>query len=70
MDSVVGETALVRTILNERSTPATEVFVEQLLSLPSVEEMQVRFVFYSFLYVHFSSKNRIRNFWSFGSDSC
>lgn len=61
LDSVVGETALVRTILNERGTPTTEVFVEQLLSLPSVEEMQVRFVFYWPLYVHCSPKDRPGN---------
>jgi hypothetical protein len=39
-DAVLGETALVRRMLVERGLPVTEVFVEELLSLPSVAEMQ------------------------------
>lgn len=39
-DAVLGETALVRTMLCDRGLPVTEIFVEELLSLSSVDEMQ------------------------------
>jgi hypothetical protein len=39
-DAVLGETALVRSVLEERGLLVTEVFVEELLTLPSVTKMQ------------------------------